>query len=146
MANKFSTLLLVSLLFLIEACDITDDKKLKVYNDSKDTVFCLWAIENNFKAYKYSPLEQSKEYNGKDTILTKSNNILFPNDSSIFSSYNWVKEINSSNSKKLNIFVFRYNTLRNKSWDDLKRDNSYDTKISVTVNELNNKKWEIHYK
>jgi hypothetical protein len=146
MESKFLLHWLFCLFFLIEACDVMDNTKVKVYNNSRDTVFCLLATEDNFNARTYSPLEQAKHFNGRDTILTKNNNILFPNDSSIFSSYDWRYSINSSKSKQLNVFIFRYSTLKSKTWDDIKRDTFYDRKISMTIDELNSNNWKIHYK
>ncbi len=144
--NKPFIPLLVLFHFLLGACDVMDSTKLKIYNDSRDTIFCLVATEQNFNTYTYSPLDQAKEYNGKDTVLVKSNNILFPSDSSVFSSYDWRYDVKSSKLKKLNVFIFLYNTLKSNNWDDLKRDTAYHTKFSLTIDELDSKNWQIEYK
>lgn len=145
MVNRIYISLLAILLLLVEGCDVMDDNKLKVYNDTQDTIFCLWTTGNDFNSYAQSPLQQSKEYNGKDSILTKNNNILFPNDSSIFSNYDWEHEINSSKNKQLTLFFFKLKTLQERNWKELQEKVICDKKITLTHEDLEKLNWKVVY-
>lgn len=135
--------MLVLLFFSIEACDVMDKTKLKVYNNSRDTIFCFWTTESNFNIWKTSPLYDCIE---KETSLLKKNNyVLFLNDSSVFSNYDWEHEINSSKNKQLTLFFFKLKTLQERNWKELQKGVICDKKITLTYEDLEKLNWKVVY-
>ncbi len=144
MVNKLYIPILALLFFSIEACDVMDSTKLKVYNNSKDTVFCFWTTESNFNIWKTSPLYDC--INKETSLIEKNNYVLFQNDSSVFSSYDWEHEINSSKNKQLTLFFFKLKTLQERNWKELQEKIIYDKKITLTHKDLEKINWKVVYK
>jgi hypothetical protein len=143
LANKLYIPILALLFFSIEACDVMDNTKLKVYNNSRDTVFCFWTTESNFNIWKTSPLNDC--INKETSLLEKNNYVLFQNDSSIFSNYDWEHEINSSKNKQLTLFFFKLKTLQERNWRELQEKVIYDKKIILTHEDLEKLNWKVVY-
>ncbi|MEI6577518.1 MAG: hypothetical protein WCO63_15185 [Bacteroidota bacterium] len=127
-------------------CDVMDKTKLKIYNFSQDTVFCIVTTDPFFSDVKRSPLEQSQTVIGSDTAFILNNNLLFPGDSSLFASYDWRYLINTSNSKKITIYFFKYKTLKSKSWEEIREKSIYDKKIILNIEALDACNWIVNYK
>lgn len=143
MENKLYSLILAIFLITIGSCDIMDDTKLKIYNNSRDTIFCIWTTEKNFNVWNESPLFFS--VNKNTSKLEKNNYVLFQNDSSLFSSYDWEYDINSSKNKQLILYFFKLKTLQERNWNELKDKVIYDKKIVLSYDELKKQNWKVVY-
>jgi len=141
--NKWKVFALTMLCALMQACDVMESNKLKVYNETKDTVFCFWTTKNNFYNWEKSPLFYS--INEKDSSVLKNNYVIFPNDSSIFSSYNWKNDIKKSETTKINIYFFKLHTLKSNSWDSLRKSTKSDSFVSMSLEDLESNNWEVHF-
>lgn len=133
----------VILPIIFSSCDIMDSRKLKITNNTNDTLFCFWLPMSYFSDVHKSPLSGSYRRGKKDSILEKSNTVLFPGETNQFSDYNWETTLKHSEENKLFVFFFSLSTLKKFTWDTLRKNNLYDRRISLTLDSLQKKHWKI---
>jgi hypothetical protein len=140
--SKFFYLCLV---LFICSCDVMDRRKIKVYNDTSDTIFCIQSDSSNFEFYETSPLAHSISVIDEDTLYDHNLNIIYPNGHVGLPSYNWKFNFDEGEDHKVYQFFFKLKTLKEKNWDMLRDCTIYDKMTSVTFDQIKQQNWEVHY-
>ena len=131
--NAIPIMIVVSV-FIVFSCDPMD-YKLKILNRT-DSRICYEISED-------SVLIENKIYN-KDTwdgyrsVLSNDSTIIaYP----VSDSWNYIKS--ESKNGKLNIFIFKYDSLVKYDWKTIVKTKNYIKYISLTKNELDSINWRI---
>lgn len=137
--------LITTIVFGLISCDPMDTR-LKVINNTNDTLFCFDNTDDNSYYTGNNPLNGQLIINGQDTALIDNwNSLMFPNDTSTFADYDWEDRINDSKTKKLYLHIYRPRLFYGK--DRIIKDPiKNDTMMSFTYEELEKRKWRIQLK
>jgi hypothetical protein len=144
MTRQFKFIIIITTVFFgLYSCDIMDNQKLTVFNDTNDTLFCFWDTDEHLYLTGNNPLNGTMNIQGKDTTWTGWNNLLLPKSQSVFSDYNWKHTITDSKTHSLyiNFYLVRSFYHRDKV---LKEKVRPDTTLNYSFDELEKLDWQVH--
>ncbi len=123
---------------ILTSCDYVDNR-LTIINNSnkkicfdfdKDTILTIPALgkkEFYMSSYMINPNE--------------SNQVSMPGSTKYWDYY-----INSSKNKKLNLFIFDYDSVVNCNWDSLRKNKRFIKRLEITKAQLDSNNWIVNYK
>jgi len=147
MKKIFLLVIILAFLSLTTTCVYDTMACMRIINRTNDTILVCYARYNNIDSVKFCiglsafPIE----FNDTKKIITSNDNILLPD------SIGWYHERGNKNSffrcnedKKGYFFIIKLETVENYTWEEIRKNNLYETMI-VTREMLNKNDWKIEY-
>lgn len=153
MTNNRSSIFLAFLAFfiLVSCTDRLDKRNLIIYNNSNKTIYTVISSNDsvNFLG-NYDDFEYKGNY-----IYTKERRIkafvfldIAPNvkTPSNDKPNNWDLYFESSSDKKIRLFFIYKHSVDKYGWKEIFKNNIYDKKYYLTIDDLNRMNWQIEFK
>jgi hypothetical protein len=131
----FKAVYLLLIICTINACDPID-YKLKIYNLSESSLFCIHSFSSEIQLIDSTVAEP---YSGKG----------FPIGAHYIVRANYIKWENQINrhsiDKKLRIYIFHEDSVNKYSWKQLIEEKKYNKKYELSVSDLEKNNWIVTY-
>ena len=141
---------LFTALFFSGCMDKIDNRDLIVFNKSKSSIYSIISNDNNMNSssyYREFGNKSKKEYSLKDSVFKfifeeiKPNSKLFNKDRP----RSWNSFFKSSKGHKLYLFIVSKDSVDKYNWYNIFKSEIYNKKYELTLDDIENKKWEIIY-
>lgn len=126
-------------LVLFQSC-VKYDYRLSVFNNTDTVLYFTVSQDYNYKENSY---DASFSKNLKPKDYTRR---LLPNSSKIvrnFGENSWVKYIDKSKKKRLNVYFFTESIILNNTWEDIYENKLYVGHNEYDLEELEKINWEV---
>ena len=152
MINQVKNVFTFSLFLILTSCmDRIDNRYLKIYNNSNKAIYNIISPNDSMNVFQYNDdfvfkgnYIYSKEGNIKMFVFfgIKPYTKMDSNDRP----KNWDLYFESIEDKKMRLFIVNKDSVDKYGWKTIFRKSIYNKKYYLTLENLDNMKWEFEYK
>ncbi len=141
MLKRTPFIMIVIAIIIFQSCDPVDNR-LTIVNNTNQPLFFIRSPADSLEGR--SCYKEFFDIVGGDTVWIESDNFIKPrSEKKVVVLSDWERLIKDRYNGRLRIYFLDAYTLKKYGWEEIKRNNKYFLKYSLTISDLKKMKWRV---